>query len=151
MSINALLPILLGLFGLGGAFYLYGEIKKYPGGEGKIARIAEQIHIGAMVFMRREYQVLGIFCAVIIVLIQFSDLGWKTALSFIVGALTSALAGFIGMYTSTKANVRTAIAASTEGVSSALTVAFFWWVSDGLDGCLDGFIRTRLPVFTLWW
>ncbi len=125
MSTIALLPMLLGLFGLGGAFYLYSEIKKYPGGEDKIAKIADQIHLGAMVFMRREYKILGIFCAVILVLILFSDLGWKTALSFIVGALTSALAGYIGMYTSTKANVRTAVAASTEGVSSALTVAFF--------------------------
>ena len=125
MSASALLPILLGLFGLGGAFYLYKEIKKYPGGEDKIAKIADQIHLGAMVFMRREYKILGIFCAVILVLILFSDLGWKTALSFVVGAFTSALAGYIGMYTSTQANVRTAVAASTEGVSSALTVAFF--------------------------
>jgi len=125
MSASALLPILLGVFGLGGAYYLYKEIIKYPGGEDKIAKIAKQIHLGAMVFMRREYKILGIFCAVIIVLILISDLGWKTALSFIVGALTSALAGYIGMYTSTKANVRTAVAASTEGVSSALTVAFF--------------------------
>ena len=125
MTTIALLPILLGLIGLGGAFYLYGEVKKYPGGEGKIARIAEQIHLGAMVFMRREYRILGIFCVVVLFLILISDLGWKTALSFTIGALTSALAGYIGMYTSTQANVRTAIAASTEGVSSALTVAFF--------------------------
>ncbi len=125
MSLNALFPILLGVFGLGGAFYLYKEVLKYPGGEDKIARIAEQIHLGAMVFMRREYKILAIFCAVVLLLILISDLGWKTALSFLIGACTSALAGYIGMYTATQANVRTAVAASTEGVTSALTVAFF--------------------------
>ena len=124
MSLNALFPILLGLFGLGGAFYLYKEVLKYPGGEDKIARIAEQIHLGAMVFMRREYKILAIFCAVVLFLIIISDLGWKTALSFLIGACTSALAGYIGMFTATQANVRTAVAASTEGVTSALTVAF---------------------------
>ena len=125
MSLSALFPILLGVFGLGGAFYLYKEVLKYPGGEDKIARIAEQIHLGAMVFMRREYKILAIFCAVVLFLILISDLGWKTALSFLIGAFTSALAGYIGMYAATQANVRTAVAASTEGVTSALTVAFF--------------------------
>ena len=125
MSLSALFPILMGIFGLGGAFYLYKEVLKYPGGEGKIARIAEQIHLGAMTFMRREYTILAIFCAVVLFLILISDLGWKTALSFLIGACTSALAGYIGMYTATQANVRTAVAASTEGVTSALTVAFF--------------------------
>jgi len=125
MSVGALFPMLLGIFGLWGAYYLFKEVKKYPGGEDKIARIAEQIHLGAMVFMRREYTILAIFCAVVLFLILISDLGWKTALSFLIGAFTSALAGYIGMFTATQANVRTAVAASSEGVTSALTVAFF--------------------------
>ncbi len=125
MSFSALLPMLLGALGLGGALYLYKAVKEYPGGEGKIAGIAEQIHSGAMVFMRREYKVLGIFCVVVLIMILFSDLGWKTALAFLIGAVTSAAAGYIGMYTATQANVRTAVAARDEGASSALTVAFF--------------------------
>ncbi len=125
MSFSALLPMLLGALGLGGALYLYKAVKEFPGGEGKIAGIADQIHNGAMVFMRREYTVLGIFCAVVLVMILFSDLGWRTALAFVIGAVTSATAGYIGMYTATQANVRTAVAARDEGASTALTVAFF--------------------------
>ena len=125
MSFSALLPMLLGALGLGGALYLYKSVKEYPGGEGKIAGIADQIHSGAMVFMRREYKVLAIFCAVVLLMILFSDLGWKSALAFLIGALTSAAAGYIGMYTATKANVRTAVAARDDGASGALTVAFF--------------------------
>ncbi len=125
MSFSALLPMLLGTLGLGGALYLYKAVKEYPGGEGSIAGIADQIHKGAMVFMRREYQILAIFCAVVLALILFSDLGWKTAFAFLIGAVTSAGAGYIGMYTATQANVRTAVAARDEGASSALTVAFF--------------------------
>lgn len=125
MSFTALLPMILGALGLCGALYLYKTVKEYPGGEGKIAVIAEQIHSGAMVFMRREYKVLGIFCAVVLTLILFSDLGWKTALAFLLGATTSATAGYIGMYTATQANVRTAVAARDKGASTALTIAFF--------------------------
>lgn len=125
MSFSALFPMLLGAFGLAGAFYLYKTVKEYPGGEGTIANIAEKIHSGAMVFMRREYTILFAFCAVVLLLILFSDLGWRTALAFLIGALCSAGAGYIGMYTATKANVRTAIAAQEEGASTALTVAFF--------------------------
>ena len=54
-----------------------------------------------------------------------SDLGNDTALSFVVGASSSALAGWLGMYAATKANVRTAVAANDEGASSALSVAFY--------------------------
>ena len=125
MSFSALLPMLLGALGLGGALYLYKAVKEFPGGEGKIAGIADQIHKGAMVFMRREYTVLLIFCAVVLTMILFSDLGWRTALAFFIGAVTSATAGYIGMYTATQANVRTAVAARDEGASTALTVAFF--------------------------
>lgn len=125
MSFSALLPMLLGVLGLFGALYLYKSVKEYPGGEGKIADIADKIHLGAMVFMRREYTILAIFCAVVLLMILFSDLGIKTAFAFLVGAVCSAAAGYIGMYTATKANVRTAVAARKEGASSALTVAFF--------------------------
>ena len=53
------------------------------------------------------------------------SLGWHTALSFFVGASCSGIAGFIGMYTATKANVRTAVAANEKGSAEALNVAFF--------------------------
>ena len=125
MSAVALIPILLGIFGLGAAFYVYRLVLEYPEGTGKVAEIAHSIHIGAMVFMRREYTVLSIFAAVVTVLIWISDLGWKTAMAFVLGAVCSAVAGYIGMYTATHANVRTTTAAHDRGAADALQVAFF--------------------------
>ena len=121
----ALLPPLLGVVGLICAFIIYRIVLRYPAGEDKIKKIADQIHIGAMVFMRREYTMLAIFAAVLLVLIYFSDLGSTTALAFLVGALSSATAGWLGMFSATKANIRTATAANTKGASAALSVAFF--------------------------
>ena len=121
---TAFLPPILGAIGLVIAFVIYGMVKKHPAGEGKVVEIGNEIHLGAMVFMKREYSMLAIFAAVLIVLLYFS-LGWQTALAFIVGAFTSGIAGYIGMYTATQANVRTTTAAHKEGAAAALTVAFF--------------------------
>ncbi|MFP4246939.1 MAG: sodium-translocating pyrophosphatase [Halochromatium sp.] len=124
MSLNALIPIILGIFGLLAAYLIFRVVKAYPKGESTVAAIGDAIHLGAMVFMRREYTVLGLFAAVLVVVL-FIFLGWKTTLAFVVGAFTSALAGFIGMSTATQANVRTTVAAHTKGPAEALTVAFF--------------------------
>jgi K(+)-stimulated pyrophosphate-energized sodium pump len=123
MSFRGILPILLGGFGLWVAHYIYQLVKSYPEGDEKVARIAEQIHLGAMVFMRREYRTLGVFCAVAIVFLLFF-LGWKTAFAFVVGAVASGSAGLIGMSTATRANVRTTTAAHEKGAAVALEVAF---------------------------
>ena len=117
-------PPVLGIAGLVIAFILYGMVKKWPAGEGKVAEIGEEIHLGAMVFIRREYSMLAVFSAVILVLLYFS-LGAGTAIAFLVGAVCSASAGWIGMSTATQANTRTTTAAHTDGAASALTVAFF--------------------------
>ncbi len=119
-----LLPPLLGAFGLYAAYRIYQIVKESPAGEGKIAHIAEQIHLGAMVFIRREYQILGAFVAVLLLLL-WKFLGWPTALCFLVGAAASATAGYIGMNTATRANVRTTVAASTGDAAKALEIAFF--------------------------
>jgi K(+)-stimulated pyrophosphate-energized sodium pump len=124
MSLSLFLPPFLGVVGLGVAYFIFQLVKKYPEGEEKVTRIAEQIHLGAMVFMRREYTMLAVFSAVLLVLLLIF-LGWKTALAFLVGALASATAGFIGMSTATRANVRTTTAAHTAGAAEALSVAFF--------------------------
>ena len=114
----------LGVLGLLIVVIIYQWIKKQPGGSGAVEKIGEQIHIGAIVFMKREYQMLSMFALVLLVLLYFF-LGWESALCFAVGAGASATAGFIGMNTATIANVRTAQAAHDEGSASALTVAFF--------------------------
>jgi len=114
----------MGIIGLVAAAYIYKIVKKYPEGEGKVVEIGNQIHMGAMVFMKREYQMLSIFSLVLVVLL-YIFLGWGTAFSFLLGALASGSAGYIGMNTATRANVRTTTAAHNEGAASALTVAFF--------------------------
>ena len=114
----------LGVLGLLIVVIIYQWIKKQPGGSGAVEKIGEQIHIGAIVFMKREYQMLSMFALVLLVLLYFF-LGWESALCFAIGAISSATAGYIGMNTATIANVRTAQAAHDEGSASALTVAFF--------------------------
>ena len=114
----------LGVLGLLIVVFIYQWIKKQPGGSGDVQKIGEQIHIGAIVFMKREYQMLSMFALVLLVLVYFF-LGWESALCFLIGAVTSATAGYIGMETATIANVRTTQAAHKEGSAAALTVAFF--------------------------
>ena len=114
----------LGVLGLLIVMVIYQWIKKQPGGSGKVQKIGEQIQIGASVFMAREYKMLSMFSAVLLVL-MYVFLGWMSALCFVVGAVTSATAGYIGMNTATIANVRTTQAAHDHGSAAALKVAFF--------------------------
>ena len=125
MSDPSLIPPLLGVVGLVAAAIIYNIIRSYDEGTDALKKIADQIHLGAMVFMRREYTMLAIFAAVLLVLVFLSDLGPYTAAAFLAGALSSAAAGWIGMYTATKANVRTTTAAHNQGQAAALSVAFF--------------------------
>ena len=114
----------LGVLGLIIVVFIYQWISKQDGGSGKVKKIGEQIHIGAIVFMKREYQMLSMFALALLILL-YIFLGPLSALCFFVGAVTSATAGYIGMNTATIANVRTAQAAHDSGSSAALTVAFF--------------------------
>ena len=101
--------------------------KQEVGGE-KMARIAKNIADGAMSFLKAEYKILAIFVAAVAILLFFKGSNEEgsngmVAISFIVGAICSALAGFIGMRVATKANVRTTQAARTS-LGRALEVAF---------------------------
>jgi len=120
-----LLPPLLGGLGLVVAFIVYSVLSRYPVGEGAVADIATEIHRGAMVFMRREYSILAIFAAVITIFLFIGFRSWHTPVAFVIGAICSAFAGYVGMYAATKANVRTTVAANTQGAASALSVAFY--------------------------
>ena len=119
-----LVPPALGILGLLIVVVIYQWIKKQPGGSGAVQKIGQQIHIGSIVFMKREYKMLSMFALVLLVLL-YIFLGPASALCFLVGAVASATAGYIGMNTATIANVRTAQAAHEEGSAAALTVAFF--------------------------
>ena len=125
MSFNLTLPPILGVVGLAVAFVIYTVMSRAPDGEDKVRGIAEQIHIGAMVFMHREYKMLLAFAAVLVIGILVSPLGTNTAIAFIAGAVSSATAGYLGMYAATKANVRTAVAANQQGAAAALNIAFY--------------------------
>ncbi len=125
MSFNLMLPPILGVVGLAIAFVIYTVMSRASDGEDKVREIAEQIHIGAMVFMHREYKMLLAFAAVLVVGILVSPLGTNTAIAFIAGAVSSATAGYLGMYAATKANVRTAVAANQQGAAAALNIAFY--------------------------
>ena len=124
MLTNAILPITFGGLGMIAALLVYVNIIRSPAGEGRVKEIADEIHLGAMVFMASEYKRLAIFCVICIVAL-YASLGADTAISFTLGALCSGTAGYIGMYSATKANVRTAVAANTRGAAAALNVAFF--------------------------
>ena len=124
MLTNAILPITFGGFGMIAALLIYVNIIKSPAGEGRVKEISDEIHLGAMVFMASEYKRLAIFCLICIIAL-YASLGADTAISFTLGALCSGVAGYIGMYSATKANVRTAVAANTKGAAAALNVAFF--------------------------
>ena len=119
------LPPLMGVLGLLCAVFIYFLMMRHSDGAENIRKLARAIHGGAMVFLHREYMMLAIFAGILFLFIFFSPLGWHTALSFAVGALSSAAAGYLGMFAATKANVRTAAAAQTTGAGGALTVAFY--------------------------
>jgi K(+)-stimulated pyrophosphate-energized sodium pump len=120
-----LYPPLLGGVGLVIAFVIYHMLIRHNHGDGAVKHIGDQIHLGAMVFMQREYKMLAMFAAVLLIGIFVSPLGTDTAIAFIAGALSSATAGFLGMFAATKANVRTAVAAHNHGQAEALTIAFY--------------------------
>ena len=110
------------LFALGRARF----VGRQDAGTDRMKEIAAAIREGAMAFLRREYSVLAVFALVVAALLFAANLGTGNALvglSFLVGALCSALAGFFGMRVATAANVRTANAARTS-IAPALTVAF---------------------------
>ncbi len=115
---------ILGLIGLGVALAIYYYITRQPEGNDTMRDIAKQIHLGAMVFLKREYTILGIFIFIVFMLLGWSING-ATAGAFLFGALCSMLAGFLGMQAATKANVRTSQAANASGQSTALNIAFF--------------------------
>ena len=141
------LPIGLGIFGLVCAVLVFLKVKSEPAGEGAVVEIGNEIHLGAMVFMKSEYSRLAIFCVICIVAIASTDLGMNTAMAFLLGALCSGSAGYFGMYTATHANVRTAVAANEKGAAKALQIAFFGGSIMGLTVAAMGIFGVGLLYY----
>ena len=105
------------------AFYLVQKVSRQDAGTDRMKEISDFIHEGARAFLMAEYKILVFFVAILFVLIG-AGISWLTAYSFLVGAVFSTAAGFIGMNVATRANVRTAAAAKDHGMNAALSVAF---------------------------
>src|SRR3989337_2637243 len=120
----------LGVVGLVIAYLIYLHIVKQPVGTEKMKEIADMIHDGSMVYLKKQYSIIAVF------------INWQTALAFIGGAVSSMLAGFFGMKGATKANVRTAQAANLykPDTARALSNAFLGGSVMGLSVASIGLI-----------
>jgi len=145
---NIIVPA-LGIFGLLIVVIIYQWIKKQPGGSGQVEKIGEQIHLGAIAFMKTEYKMLSGFALVLLIL-MYIFLGFESALCFVVGAAASASAGYIGMNTATIANVRTTQAAHDQGSAAALKVAFFGGSVMGLSVAALGLLGLGTLYYFFW-
>ncbi len=119
---------LMGAIGLIYTFLKFNWVSKQDAGDSKMREISTYIAEGAMAFLRAEWKILSYFVIIVAILLAVMAQSnpashWSIAIAFIIGAISSALAGFIGMRVATKANVRTAQAAKTS-LSKALNVSF---------------------------
>jgi K(+)-stimulated pyrophosphate-energized sodium pump len=139
-----LAPILMGVVGLIVVSAIYLWIKKQPAGTDAMQHIADQIHLGAMAYLKKQYSVLFFFIVIVFLCLSFflPGQGISTAVAYLGGALCSLIAGFIGMQGATKANVRTAWGANHSGQGTALSVAFF-------GGSVMGLAVASLGLFGL--
>jgi len=122
------------------ALILWLKLGKAEAGSKEMRDIADAIHEGAMAFMKREYTYLAVF-VVVLTIVLATAINVLTAVSFVVGAIFSGTAGYVGMTVATKANVRTTHAARS-GINPALTIAFS-------SGTIMGMMVAGLGLFGL--
>ncbi len=104
------------------AGYFAWDVLRRARGSANMIAIADAIKEGAMAYLKRQYRSVAIFAVILFIILGFL-LNWPTAIGFLAGAILSALAGFVGMSISVRANVRTAEAAK-KGLKQALDVSF---------------------------
>ena len=128
------------------AFIKATQIGHSNAGNDKMKEISDAIAEGARAFLFAEYKILIIFVAILFVVLGVG-IDWLTAVCFIIGAVLSTLAGYVGMNVATKANVRTANAAKESGMNKALSIAFAGGAVMGL--CVVGFGILGLSVILI--
>ncbi|MCB2153340.1 sodium-translocating pyrophosphatase [bacterium] len=167
MSIEIVIAAVAAILALLFVVYLVRDVLKAPRGNELMIEISDAVQLGAKAFLRREYMYIGIFVAVIFVLITAApfiakgeaihdSLGWQTGLSFIIGALASSAAGFIGMNIATRANSRTTEAARKgveddkdpeSGLKNALSVAISGGAVMGMSVVGIGLLGLIVVIF----
>jgi K(+)-stimulated pyrophosphate-energized sodium pump len=133
-------PVLASIVAIAFSLIVALRIKRLPAGDDKMKEIAAAIAEGARAFLTRQYKTVGIV-AVVIAVILYIALGLNASIAFLVGAVASALAGFVGMTVSVFANVRTA-ARAKEGLAKALNVGF-------LGGSVTGMLVVGLALLSV--
>ncbi|MBX4186706.1 MAG: sodium-translocating pyrophosphatase [Candidatus Doudnabacteria bacterium] len=116
------LSVVAGFAAIAYGLVLTNMVLKKPAGNDKMQEIARAIQEGATAYLTRQYKTVAVVAIILGVVID-KFLGWHTALGFLIGALASAVAGFVGMYVAVRANVRTAEAAKN-GLEPAFSLAF---------------------------
>ena len=119
---SVVFALLLGLVGIGFVVWQLQKVLAFDTGNDTMREIAAAIQEGAAAFLNREYTFLSGF-VVVVALVIASFLNWQTAVCFVCGAFASAAAGYLGMYTAVRANVRTT-AAAAKSLNDGLRVAF---------------------------
>ena len=155
---NPAILLLSGIIGLVFVFVRNKWVSNQPVGNKKMETIAKSISDGAMSFLKAEYSVLFFFVIIVGALLSYvgslqDTSHWLLGVSFLLGAVCSGLAGFIGMKVATKANVRTTNAAQ-DSLGKALNIAFtggsvmgIGVVSLGILGLIGLFLFYSSPMF----
>lgn len=137
-----------GLLSLVAAYFYSKKVESYEINIPKVAEITEAIREGAMAFLTAEYKILVWFVVGVALALGFF-ISFNTAIAFVLGAITSALAGNIGMRIATKANGRTAIAAKEGGLAKALDVAFSGGAVMGLSVVGLGMLMLSILILVM--
>lgn len=143
---NLLWIPIIGVIGLLMALVIYKMVLKKDAGNDKMKEIAEQIHIGAMVFLRREYQIIFLFMVVVFIVLSVF-LSIYTGIAYVGGAVSSMLAGFFGMQAATRSSGRSCQAAVTGGTPQALLTTFLGGSVMGISVAAIGVIGLGLVFF----
>lgn len=151
MSTYIWVPIVVGLLAIAFAGYLAYDVLRKDTGTPAMQKVADAIFKGAMAFLNRQYRtiaILAVLAAILVAAVLYLlavgdqaykfDLAWRTALSFIIGALCSGISGYIGMYVAVKSNSRTASAAR-RSLGEALMVSL-------RGGAVSGFLVVALSL-----